>query len=117
MMKRVFSLLAILLIILSVASLAACGGEIKIKSGTYQLTEISGKDVDEYAALKDFITLEVAEGGSAKLVVSYMDESQEYRVEFKDNDKVLVDNAEMTYTVSKDVVTINGDGRKMVFQK
>ena len=41
MKKRVISVVALLLVVLSVASLAACGGN-KIQAGTYKVTEVTG---------------------------------------------------------------------------
>ena len=89
MKKRVISVVALLLVVLSVASLAACGGN-KIQAGTYKVTEVTG------------------DGAEAK---------QETEMEFKDNGKVTLDGSESNYTVDGNKITIESDGYKMVFQK
>ncbi len=116
MKKRVISVVALLLVVLSVASLAACGGN-KIQAGTYKVTEVTGDGAEAISSLKDYITLEVAEDGKAKMIVSMLGQTQETEMEFKDNGKVTLDGSESNYTVDGNKITIESDGYKMVFQK
>lgn len=116
-MKKVVSIVLCLVLVLS---LAACGGSGSSKAGTYALAEMSmGGETFDAATLEamgmsmDMFSMELKEDGTGSM--TFMDESED----FKWDDKAIKDSTgtEIPYTYKDGKITLEMDGETLVFEK
>lgn len=115
-MKKTLSIVALaLVVIMMMGCLAACGGGGKVAAGTYQLKEASGSGAESYESMKDSITLEVNDDGTASMNVAGISAAE---LTFNESSgKVSFQGAEVPYSVSGNKVTIEDASGKLIFEK
>ena len=111
-MKRTISIVALVLVaVLMVGCLAACGGS--LGDGTYKLVEMKQGDQD----MSDQIAIMEAAGMSIDLVVKG-DKATLMGQEMTIKDgKFVVGDESVPFSVSGNKVTVEQEGTKMVFEK
>lgn len=115
-MKKTLSIVALALVaVMMMSFLAACGGGGKLTAGSYKLTEASGDGSETYESMKDSITLEVQDDGSATMNVAGIAAAE---LTFNESTgKVSFQGSEVPYKVDGNKVTIEDASGKLVFEK
>ena len=117
-MKRVISIAALLLVAaLLFTALTACGEKQnkEISAGTYALKSASGSSAEEFNAVKESLTLEVKEDGTATLLYAGVSAAE---LKFdKETGKVSFQGSEVPYESNGSKITIEDAGGKLVFEK
>ena len=115
-MKKTLSIVALVLAaVMMMTCFAACGGGGKVSAGSYQLKEATGDGSDTYESMKDSITLEVKEDGSASMDIAGITAVE---LTFNEsNGKVSFQGSEVPYTVDGNKITIEDASGKLIFEK